>query len=268
MASRYWKLRWNEAQVKLLNTNITYLEAKTKRHYLETANYIIDKLDALYTKITAVGVNNVTRNTVYQFEGYYETLRQCYEELDKMGVKISNKFNKSLTTTYKAASKLTADSINAKKVSYNTSFSNLDTRAVEAASEVWATDKKNWSDRLWTDTARLKMILEEDIFKSIAAGQGSKELIDTLRKDFSVSYSSAKRLAVTELTHIYNQASIDRMKAAGIKKYQILIASDARTCEECKDQNGKIYPVTDQDHLPPIHPNCRCTTLAVFDFSN
>lgn len=81
---------------------------------------------------------------------------------------------------------------------------------------------------------------------------------------FNVSYNNARRLARTEMAHVYNQSTLDKYKEAGITRVQILETDDAHTCEECRKLNKKIFPINEVPELP-IHPNCRGTYLAVID---
>ena len=85
-------------------------------------------------------------------------------------------------------------------------------------------------------------------------------------KDFNVSYSQAKRIVNSEYVHVANRAATDRYKTAGITKYRWLCNEDERTCPECSAMDGKVFDI-DSGILPILHPNCRCSTIAVIDIN-
>ena len=83
-------------------------------------------------------------------------------------------------------------------------------------------------------------------------------------KDFAMAYHRARTLVHTELAHIYNTASMERYEEAGCAYWEFLSAEDDRVCDsECAEYNRHIYPMSDTEHLPPIHPNCRCVVMPV-----
>lgn len=112
----------------------------------------------------------------------------------------------------------------------------------------------------------LQYHLMKGLVESAAVGKPSEELKKTLMETFNVSYNEASRLVRTELSYIYNRSTWDKYKEAGIKQYRFLTAEDERTCEECSSLNNKVIDLDKAKvgkNYPPIHPNCRCTILAV-----
>ena len=83
---------------------------------------------------------------------------------------------------------------------------------------------------------------------------------------FGVGYRAAECLMRTETSYVQNQTAAKSYEDAGCTDYEILTASDRRTCSRCAAQNGKRYPFTAMqpgENAPPFHPNCRCTILPV-----
>jgi len=72
------------------------------------------------------------------------------------------------------------------------------------------------------------------------------------------SQSRALMIARTETMRSFNTSTIDAYKVAKIKKAQILIANDERTCDICMPLNGLIMPVDEARSCLPLHPDCRC----------
>lgn len=99
--------------------------------------------------------------------------------------------------------------------------------------------------------------------------RGNKLLQEQIKKKFDIAYRNSKRLVVTELTHISEEATIKQYKEEGVKAV-VAVGFDDRTCDECKrilaDDNGDPIPfdVFDCPTLP-LHPNCRDCWVAVDD---
>lgn len=54
-----------------------------------------------------------------------------------------------------------------------------------------------------------------------------------------------------------------RFEQSGVKEFEYIAASDARTCDQCAAHDGKIYKLTDNANIPPLHPNCRCAIAPI-----
>ena len=57
---------------------------------------------------------------------------------------------------------------------------------------------------------------------------------------------------------------LEAYKEAGIEHYQFVASFDERTCDFCGGLDGEIIPVSEAragDNYPPLHANCRCTTV-------
>ena len=112
--------------------------------------------------------------------------------------------------------------------------------------------------------------MEKGLIDCVSRGTSKDELVKTLMADFDIGFRSADRIARTELSYIQNQATLDKYNEAGVKKYEILAAHDARTCDICSEMNGKIFELSKAQagvNMPPFHPNCRCAVLGVIDDS-
>ena len=75
----------------------------------------------------------------------------------------------------------------------------------------------------------------------------------------------AKRESRTTITEVSNDAHMIEYKKAGAKMYRFMATFDERTCPVCGQLDGKRFPVDEAKpgvNYPPMHPNCRCTTVA------
>jgi len=70
------------------------------------------------------------------------------------------------------------------------------------------------------------------------------------------SQSRALMIARTETMRSFNTSTIDSYKVAKIKKAQILIANDERTCDICMPLAGLIMSVDEARSCLPLHPRC------------
>lgn len=74
--------------------------------------------------------------------------------------------------------------------------------------------------------------------------------------------------AVTEVKRVKFVEEIEDYKKTDIKYYRILGANDEKICDVCKEQNGRVYKVSNAVsgiNLPPFCTKCRCDIVAVFD---
>lgn len=72
---------------------------------------------------------------------------------------------------------------------------------------------------------------------------------------------SLTSLLRTESDTAQAEASVDVYEAAGIPKYRYCAMLDDRTCDKCRELDGKIFLITEKQpgvNFPRIHPRCRC----------
>lgn len=146
-------------------------------------------------------------------------------------------------------------------------FTALGNRTVEKAIRTnWLGD--NFSGRIWKNKTALLTQLNQMLPQEFVRGRGPKEVAKDLAKRLDVSYSSAVRLARTEMNHISNQATMDAYKDSGVlEKYEYLATLDSRTSDICREMDGKVFPLSQAQtgvNLPPLHPHCRSTTIPWF----
>jgi SPP1 gp7 family putative phage head morphogenesis protein len=86
-----------------------------------------------------------------------------------------------------------------------------------------------------------------------------------------VSRKNAGTVIHTATQHVANAARMEVWERNGdiVQKYQWLSTLDRRTTQQCKSLDGRTFD-PGKGPMPPIHPNCRSTTVAVlgkeFDF--
>ncbi len=125
---------------------------------------------------------------------------------------------------------------------------------------------RNYSARIWRNTDHLAQMLEDEIEAAFLSGKSVRRMANVIMDRFGVGYRAAECLMRTETSYVQNQTAAKSYEDAGCTDYEILTASDRRTCSRCAAQNGRRYLFTEMqagENAPPFHPNCRCTILPV-----
>lgn len=126
----------------------------------------------------------------------------------------------------------------------------------------------NYSKRIWNNNQQFIEKVQRTITDGITAGHSISRMSDKLLDYVAVENKGqryiAERLARSETAHFMAQGQLEAYKEAGIEYYQFVAAFSERTCDICGGLDGEIKPVSQAragDNYPPIHANCRCTTV-------
>ena len=123
---------------------------------------------------------------------------------------------------------------------------------------------KNYSERIWNSTNKLADTLKEQLLVSFMTGSGVTEAAAAIREEFQTSAHAARRLVRTETNFIANQSELDAYKRLGIEEYRYIATLDTRTSDICQSLDNQVFKIDDAKagvNLPPMHPNCRSTTI-------
>lgn len=146
-------------------------------------------------------------------------------------------------------------------------FATVDKVGIEKAiKERW--DGRNYSDSVWNDKAKLIKTISTILPRSFSMGINSRDLGDMIAKEMNVSKNRGRSLARTEINHLCNQAALDTYKMCGVEEYEFLATLDMRTSDICRGMDGTIHKVSQAKtgvNLPPMHVNCRSTTIPHFE---
>ncbi len=71
-------------------------------------------------------------------------------------------------------------------------------------------------------------------------------------------------LVRTAATHASTVARQESFKAIGVDKYRFVATLDSKTSIQCAANDGKVFDLDGPEALPPLHPNCRSTTVPYF----
>ena len=258
--SNYWAEREAAARQELMDKSIKEIDKRLKKYYIRLSKQLINDYQALYAEVLlkqAAG-EQVSPATLYSLDKFWELQAQTKKLLNKFGAYQQSLLSKVFQVFYQKS----YNSINIKGLE---AFNTLDEAAVQQViNQVWCSDGKSWSNRIWSNTAQLQQTLEEGLIECVAAGKKTTQLKQILQNRFNVSYHRADTLVRTEIAHIQTEAAKQRYKDYGIQQVQFWAAPDERTCEVCGKLHKKIYPVG--ANIPcPAHARCRCTILPVVD---
>lgn len=152
-----------------------------------------------------------------------------------------------------------------RQVGFQFSFSHIDKKVVNSIlTKNWSGE--NYSERIWNNTEILAQRVKKDVLVNYLTGKTPEDLAQDITKEFSTSAFNSRRLIRTETAYVYEQASQEAYKEAGIEKYQILATLDTKTSKVCQELDGKQFAVGTEVTgvtAPPFHPFCRTTTKAV-----
>lgn len=211
---------------------------------LESASDLhrIDRLKALQLQLT----NEIESLSAYKEQELNKTLSDIYEEGYYRNIFDIQQIN-----------------------GVGSAFAKIDKRKInQALSKPWTYDGKTFSDRIWQDKEKLKHSIEKTLTQSIIRGEAPLKTAKRIAKETNVELSSAKRLVLTESAAMSNKASMDSYKELGVDEIEFVSALDGRTCDICGVMDGKHFKTSEGVegiNLPPLHPNCRCTTVPYFN---
>lgn len=234
----------------ILKREYSYTQKRVIRLFQETYGKILNQTDSGMQPSPAL---------LYKLDTYWQFQAQARDELKKLGDKesqlLSEHFEKNFYDVYNFLS-LPSDA----------AFRTLDKPIVQnIINEIWCSDGKRWSDRVWNNKDKLMVSLNDGLLNTLMTGASPDELKVRLAKEFKVSYERADTLVRTELARVQAAAANERYIRGGVKYVEYFTCEDERVCEKCGPMHGKILPVT--TNCIPMHCNCRCTLLPIISDS-
>ncbi len=154
-----------------------------------------------------------------------------------------------------------------KGAGFGFSFSAMPTSRInEILRQSWSGE--HYSKRIWDNVDKLADTLKEEVLVGFMTGRSTGKTANAIQERMGCGSMEARRLVRTETNYVANQAELDSYRECGIDRYRFLATLDSRTSEICQQLDGKEFPVGEAKagvNLPPMHPNCRSTTVAVFE---
>lgn len=128
---------------------------------------------------------------------------------------------------------------------------------------------KHYSEALWGQIDNLTAVIKREVTIGFIKGSGCQEIARQINAVMDKGMYAAERLARTECKFFANQAQLEAYRSHGVKRYKFIGGGEGGKCN-CADLNGMDFSIDEAEagiNLPPIHPNCLCTTIACFDMS-
>lgn len=250
---QYWIKRTLDEQNKLRNYNEYQVQMQLRKYYQQALKHAMNSYTATYNKYLELKLNNqnITPNTLYTLERYWQMQQELSELLYSLGDKSISAMEKSFTREYQ-------QSFKAIKIPEHTYNGKPSIEGAKAAIEtIWCADGKHFSQRVWNNMSQLVQELNEGLVNIAVTGKGTKEFTKYLMERFNVSYNRAKAVVVTEMTHIQTQAAKDRYEGYGIEEFEFLDTEDEKTCDKCSALNGKRFKLSELQegiNAPSLHP--------------
>ena len=249
----YWQTRELIERQRLFSLTEKQIIALLRKQYIKVSADIQARLKAIYFEIKATG--NATANQLWMQDKLYKLMSEIDNQLNALSIYENQKMTGYFYDYYEKVYR---------QSSLNLAPENellISRPAIERAITAnWVGDGKNFSDRIWGNKQQLLEKLNEGLVNVVATGKNWAILSKQIKHDFNVSFSDAKRLVRTELTHIEASACLQRYSDEGVTK--VIYVAEPDACPICLPMNGHTYDINAVARIPQ-HPNCRCTYLAV-----
>lgn len=258
--NNYWAEREAAARQELMDKSIKEIDKRLKKYYIRLSKQLIKDYESLYDQVQLKRANGeqISPATLYSLDKFWELQAQTRQRLNKFGAYQQSLLSKVFQVFYQKS----YNSINIKGLE---AFNTLDEAAVQQViNQVWCSDGKSWSNRIWSNTAQLQATLEEGLIECVAAGKKTTQLKQILQDRFNVSYHRANTLVRTEIAHIATKAAQQRYIDYDIKEYEVFADYDERRCPHCGKLHKQRFPINSTPKVP-VHSNCRCVILPVID---
>lgn len=148
------------------------------------------------------------------------------------------------------------------KLAYQAALDN----PVQATGELLATMVGDWPYR---DALRVSNLVQKGWAQGLTLQDMIRQAVGTKKNNFEdgfldVSRQHAGTVINTATQHVANAARMEVWENNNdiVDRYQWVSTLDRRTTAQCKSLDGKVFEAG-KGPMPPIHANCRSTTVAV-----
>ena len=269
-----WKQRMLDAQKKWTDKDINAINKQLLHYFRVASSSIIKEFEAVYDKVLANAEEgkHITPADLYKLDRYYQMNAQLEKVLQNLGDKTSELLEKKFEQEYKHIYSSLATDEDGKTIKASISdkaFSTVDKEvAKQVANQIWCSDGKSWSQRIWKNLNNLQQTLNDGLIECVVTGKKTSELKKRLMERFNVTYNQAENIVRTEMAHVETQAALDKYKEYGRDKIRIIVDPDERTCDVCAKKDDEIVDIDKANpgtNCPPFHPRCRCTIAAAIE---
>ena len=255
--SNYWHDRFIQEMADIANSNTKSILDVIAKIYLETQKDILKELVILRNTFKTTNLRS-SREAL---------LNQTLSNVDKAIFGLAGNTNNIMVGDLTKNYIQTYQTVNDTLKSLGVSVIDLIPPAVEDIIKTpWS--GASFSDRIWHNKDVMIYKAKDAIAKGMIRGDSGHVISTQLSKDLNASYENTRRLVETEIQASQTKANVDNYLNNGIDKVEISTMLDSKLCDSCNSHEGKIIPLEGAiigKHLPPYHPNCRCTVLPYLD---
>lgn len=257
----YWYKRMLREGDKNLQMTIEQADEWLARYYIGLLDRVKDQIEAYYARIQSDTPLDAVVSHQLSYNKYIELYEKISKELNTLAQIEIKGLEQRFVELYDSSSLLVSKYMN---IHYIPNPEEV----IKIVNKIWCQDGKAWSERVWTHIGQLQQSIMTNLSDAVVMGTPIDKVAANIASDFNVGFYDARRLARTEMAHIYNEASLDRYNDAGVTEYQWLADPDKeKVCDICDELNGQRFPISDTEHIPPnySHPNCRCTIIPILE---
>lgn len=184
------------------------------------------------------------------------------EKWIEVALEMDKELGEHLAMNYKREYKQGLEDANVKKII------GISIKQIETAILI-PTFAYHFSETIWKNKDKLIAWINTEFRRAIVQGVDVRKTAKKLQEHMEVTKYEAKRLVVTETATVQINGRLDGYKESNVvKKVQVLVYFDKKTCSKCKGKDGDIVNLEDAivgDNIPPFHPSCRCDLVVYFD---
>lgn len=268
-ASRYLSYKIDGIYEKFRDKHsLTNKEAMALLNTLKNKNDIADlrqtlagkaKTDPKYTDILAKLESQAYRARI-------ERLEHLQNEIDLM-MKEVYKQEKLVTTSHYvdlAANSYYREIYNVqRRVGFQFSFSAVDPKKIDLLlRSTWS--GANYSSRIWKNVHGLGADVKEQLIIGLLTGKSEEDMAKEIANKYATGAFEARRLVRTESNFSNGYMQLAAYEECDAEQYEFVAVLDLLTSEECRELDGKVFPVKDAKpgvNMNPMHPFCRSTTI-------
>lgn len=144
-----------------------------------------------------------------------------------------------------------------------TSFTKIDRRAVEVAI-TYPFQGDDFKGYLNGDKNKLILTLKREITQSLIRGDAPIKTAASIREKLDISKRYSQLITHNSIATILTSSDKLMYDEYGATEYEYVATLDKRTSPICKELDGQVFMVNDMRiglNAPPMHPNCRSTTV-------
>lgn len=127
-------------------------------------------------------------------------------------------------------------------------------------------DTKRFSQSIWDKSDKIAAVAKHELSLGFASGSSVEKMAKSINDIMDKGKYAAQRLVRTECSYFSGKAELMSYQESGITRYRFLGGSEGSEHCACGALNGQTFDVDKAEvgvNYPPMHPNCKCTTVAV-----